>query len=493
MATSATELLMNQLRMQQAFDRSTRSQTDGFSQALSYSSAIGRSYEAAATNLVRGVAATGARDIGAVRDAMEKIAGYAEKTPVTHRKGIQELQSVLKTKEAQLLRNNEAVGEMNLLKSKLDTLHSDPGHKESEVSELLSAMKNNVITKSKETDLHTQNEIKAIHKDSSDREAAYHKYMSVDADPEKEGFQAPKFGQNSDSEQAYYKDLRSGYETADRTGGYTQFLSLFDTPNLDVTRAKTADVNIGRAKRSDELAEIREDRSVRTEDRVIENNRLTRKANAEASMARILKAEGNQKSLQLTDYLTQVDSLFNNAKRGMARFMNEMQGDTDRGLYTSMPVLSDNYMTTSQGRIGTFDAAGAIRSVDLSLMRLMEETASEDKDKVKSEWLLDARNMHIDPTDPERRRMMDDFIARNSDEFGPIPEGSIGIMWDSPESNNARTKRYSIMSLLEARTMIYALIDKGVLQGEDMNDNTNDSETNKDGGFSISKGIKKRQ
>ena len=311
MATSATELLMNQLRMQQAFDRSTRSQTDGFRQALSYSSAIGRSYEAAATNLVRGVAATGARDIGAVRDAMEKIAGYAEKTPVTHRKGIQELQSVLKTKEAQLLRNNEAVGEMNLLKSKLDTLHSDPGHKESEVSELLSAMKNNLITESKETDLHTQNEIKAIYKDSSDREAAYHKYMSVDADPEKEGFQAPKFGQNSDSEQAYYKDLRSGYETADRTGGYTQFLSLFDTPNLDVTRAKTADVNIGRAKRSDELAEIREERSVRTEDRVIKNNRLTRKANAEVSMARILKAEGDQKALYLTDYLTRVESLFN--------------------------------------------------------------------------------------------------------------------------------------------------------------------------------------
>ena len=114
MATNATQLLMDQLRMQQALSRAARPQTSGFSQALSYSSAIGRSYEAAATNLVRGVTATGARDIDAVRKAIITVGEYAAKSPVTHRKGIQELQSVLKTKENQLLRDSEAVDEMEL-------------------------------------------------------------------------------------------------------------------------------------------------------------------------------------------------------------------------------------------------------------------------------------------------------------------------------------------------------------------------------------------
>ena len=150
-------------------------------------------------------------------------------------------------------------------------------------------------------------------------------------------------------------------------------------------------------------------------------------------------------------------------------------------------------MTLSEGGIGTFDAKGAIRNIDLALMRMIHETASEDKDKFKAKWLLDVKNFKKDPTDMERKMMMDDFITRNSDEFGPIPKAMIGVFRDSPKSDETRTVRYSAMSLLEARYMLYDLIDKGVLVGEDMNDNTNDSETNKEGGFSISKGIKKRQ
>jgi len=494
MATSSTQLLMDQLRMQQAFARSTRPQTSGFSQALSYSSAIGRSYEAAATNLVRGVTATGARDIGAVREAMEKLTGYAEKAPVTHRQGIVELQGVLKTKEAQLLKNNEAVESMNLLKKKLDTLHSQPGHNESQIKELLSAMANNYITESKETDQYVQNEIKAIYDSAADRETAYHKYMSVDADLEKEGFQPPAFGPDSDTEQAYYKDLTSGYEAADRTGKYTQFLSLFDTPNVDVMTAKTADVNIARAKRGEERSIRGEERSIRAEERSIrgearqiENDRLAKKAAVAANFVKLEKAKGEQKSLLITDIVTQMDSFFKLGKRGMAKFTNEVQGNSDRQLYHTMPVLSDNYTTTSGGRIATIDIKGAIRNLDMGLIRLMDETAKKPEDKIKAEWMKNAKNMLMDPSDPIRKQHMEDFIARNSNEFGPIPEGF------SKRSNSARTKRYSAMALLDARKIAYELLESGLLFGEDYNDETNNSETNKDGGFSLSKGIKKKQ
>jgi len=494
MATSSTQLLMDQLRMQQAFARSTRPQTSGFSQALSYSSAIGRSYEAAATNLVRGVAASGARDIGAVREAMEKLTGYAEKAPVTHRQGIEELKSVLQTKENQLLRDSAAVDEMNLLKVSLDKLHKEPGHNESEIATLLASMKSNYISKSKETSQYIQDEIKAIYAAAIDKEDAYHKLMSVDADLDKEGFQAPsKFGEYSGSQQAFYGDIQTGYETSERTGDYEQFLELFKTPQQDLIAARRADYGAQLTEESSERAKATALMNIRNEQRTISRDRIARLDRNQRNLEKIKKADADEQALLITDIHTQIKSRYSSAHSAMEGFNNTGASDLNRKLFGQMPNIAGHSTSTSQNIISTLDAKGAIHELDLALVRMIEETADSPEDKKKAKWIVNAKNMQMDPNDSTttppyiRKTMMDDFIARNSDGLGPIPVGK----W-SDSDNDTLIKRYAIMDLIEARTMWYQLQNSGVLFQAEFNDETNDSEENEEGAFSLSKGLRRK-